>query len=114
MPTTRGMGRKRRRDADAQDISTGRRVALVPEHGDRPTVPTGAATYLPLPLAPALRLLERAGPDAALRRARLALGISIVSAAVARVVARVARPHHRVAEIAAHDLAGCDVAVVPV
>src|SRR5215470_5032890 len=75
----------------------------------------GTRPYLPrIPPPPHRRILERAGPDAALGVARLALGRRIAAAAVLRVVDGVARAHHDLAEIAAVDRADRDVAAVAV
>src|SRR5215470_8568969 len=62
----------------------------------------GTRPYLPrIPPPPHRRILERAGPDAALGVARLALGRRIAAAAVLRVVDGVARAHHDLGDVAA-------------
>src|ERR1044072_2261943 len=71
----------------------------------------GLCPSLPhLLLPPNLRLLERAGPDAAFGRAGVALGGGVAPLAVARIVTRIARAHHCLAEIVSLGLAGRDVA----
>src|SRR5258705_436479 len=59
-----------------------------------------------LPLAPRRRVLGLSRPDAAPGGAGVALGGGISPLAVARIVARVAGTHHRLAEIASLGLAG--------
>src|SRR5262245_4070866 len=73
---------------------------------------SGSSAHLAAP--PCLRLLERAGPDPAFGGARLALGVRIAAAAVARVVERMAGAHHGVAEIASVRRASRDLARVAV
>src|ERR1700752_1795563 len=72
-------------------------------------IPSPAVRHLAL--APRARVLELPRPEAALRLARLALGGRVAAMAVARVIARVARAHHGVAEIAALDRTGGHLAL---